>query len=49
MNKKYHTIALRVEEETKKALEERAEKEERTVSAVIRLIIKKELTNNEKI
>ena len=35
-------------EEIKKQLEERAEKEERTVSAVIRLIIKKELTKNEK-
>lgn len=48
MNKKYYTIALRVEEETKKALEEKATAQDRTVSSVIRLIIKKELTNNER-
>lgn len=42
--KKYHTLALRVDDQTKKQLEERAEKEERTISAVVRLIIKKELT-----
>ena len=48
MTKKYHIIALRVEEETKKALEEKATAQDRTISSVIRLIIKKELTNNEK-
>lgn len=48
MNKKYHTLTLRLDDDTKKQLEEKAEKDDRTISSVIRLIIKKELTNNEK-
>lgn len=42
--KKYHTLALRVDDQTKKQLEERAKKDDRTLSSVIRLIIMKELS-----
>lgn len=49
MNKKYHTLTIRFDDTTKKQLEEKAEKDDRTLSSVIRLIIKKELSNNEKI